>query len=120
MIPPEAVEGYRRLAAAVLNKAVKDYVIYHMEGAERVRAAYRALQRDPRRYASVELRKGGLAGFGESHARQILEIPRDPGDFLFNDSPFHAMLDIDPERFRSVDFHKAFREIRWSTTTMDV
>lgn len=112
-------DGYKRLAAAVLTKAVKDYVLYHMEGAEAVRAAYKALMRDSDRPSAV-LRKRGLAGFTESHAKQILEIPSDPGEFLFNDSPFHTLAGVDPERFKRLNFHDAYREIRWATTTVGV
>jgi len=116
------LDPYKRLACAVIASAVRDYAIYHSDQAKKIRDEYRSLIRRNRlrdKPLNIErlLSTRGIHGSKRAHVEAVMGIQRDPGEFLFNDSPWHTLAGVDPERFKRLDFHVAYKTIRGPTTT---
>jgi len=95
------VDPYRRLAAAVMTRAIKDYALWHSEEGKAFRRALRAVERrDDGEVAAREWQKFGY----NTAKRSFIVLAQlhqfsEPGRFLRTDTPYHRILDLDPELF---------------------
>jgi|TARA_R110002051_G_scaffold87307_2_gene153501 hypothetical protein len=118
-------DGWKRLAQAVVLKAIKDHSIYHAPASYEVRAAWECINRGPNGKATRgEMQKNGLAKHLPSHIKKIISIREDPADFLQSDSEWHIYAEIDPEKFTSLDSPKwrdmAYNFCTYETNKMDI
>lgn len=95
------MDPYRRLAAAVMLKAIEDYQFYHSDLARKYRRdrakvlIQHGTQAAPHEWAKRgwDIRKAIFVKLTWLH-----ENP-DPYEFLTTDTPYHAILGIDLEEF---------------------
>lgn len=93
----------KRLAAAVINKAIEDYVTWHSPEAQKMRRDYAIIKRSERtggikqgewRRLGWNMRKSGMPDL------RRIALGDDPFGFLTSDSFYHVMAGVDPEEMR--------------------
>ena len=107
------MDPYKRLAAAVILKAIEDVAVYHSEEGVRCRKALKEMagKTTEARYL-IYLKYGfNRKSMGFRTLRDVC-LSGDPLVFLKTETPFHVALGLDPEQFALRDYRKLHVDIR--------
>lgn len=113
---------WKRLALAVLVQAVKDYAVYHSAGADKARALLQKMKDRDQLPTQANFRKYAT-GMRFGHFLKVIQVPEDPGTFLFSHTRWHDYADVDPDKFLFLQDESARKQagetIHWNSNQMD-
>jgi hypothetical protein len=94
--------GYRRLAADVLTRALADHYLWHSQWAQKLRRDIAKVERGDQ--GGVRPGEWQRLGYKAAPLRTHLDlvVGSDPGKFLVEDSIWHEVAGVEPEKFRRI------------------